>query len=79
MDIIKVIIMLICLILSGMAVYYFLKTRRMMNENSDVELEQIMPQIQPLMKKLYVLMCILVTMSAIYIVVLITEFVLSIL
>lgn len=79
MQIIKIMIMSLCIILAGMAFYYHLKTRRLLNDNSDDELNKIMPKIQSLTKQLSVVLYVLAAIFAIYIVVLIVEFVLKIL
>lgn len=79
MQIIKIMIMSFCIILAGMVIYYYLKTRRLLNDNSNDELNKIMPKIQSLMKQLSVVLYVLAAIFATYTVVLIVKFALKIL
>lgn len=73
MQIIKIVIMAICLICGGMAVYYYLKIRRLLHEHSEEEPDKVMPEMQSRMKQLSAVLYVLVPLAAIYWVVLIIE------
>lgn len=79
MQITKIIIIALCIILAGVAICYYLKLRRLLGNNSNDELDNIAQKIQSLTNKLAVIMYVLVAVFAIYIIVLILEFVLKIL
>lgn len=71
MQIFKIILVALCIIYVGMSIYYYLKMRRLLNENSDVEVDKIMPKIQSIMKRISVVLYVTVAIFVIYLVVLI--------
>ena len=71
MQIFKIILVALCIIYVGMLIYYYLKMRRLLNENSDVEVDKIMPKIQSIMKRISVVLYVTVAIFVIYLVVLI--------
>ena len=66
MHILKIVLSVLCIVLSGSAGVCFLLSRRLLKRNGEKEVGEIMPKVERLLKTLEIILYLLVSSSALF-------------